>query len=296
MSHPARSTHDRPGPTQTATTASMNPTEPWMLSEKGGLNAGEEVIHGILAARRCALMNLVRSIPATAWHTPSRCSQWTVHQVVRHVRDVARIQVARLQGDGNPFGRNLFDPRTSPAQWLARSEGETPGNTVDQLASLLQCEDALFSQQAGRQQLLLVPGQLRREVHWSVAVTHSLWDAWMHERDIAVPLGLTQTPGDAEMRLMIMYSLLAAAGPAARENDHIDLALGLTGSPDHTYRIGHAGDDLYVSVATGAQPQLSGPMDTVLDSLAGRGPELANVLGASGKAVRRLALLRAQAT
>jgi hypothetical protein len=49
-------------------------------------------------------------------------------------------------------------------------------------------------------------------------------------------------------------------------------------------------------VSAGGPPQFSGPMEAVLDSLAGRGPELTEVLGASGDAVRKLALLRAVAT
>jgi hypothetical protein len=91
-----------------------------------------------------------------------------------------------------------------------------------------------------------------------------------------------------------VYSLLVAAAPAAWDHDYVDTALGLSGSPDHAYRIGHARDD--VRVSAGGPPQFSGPMEAVLDSLAGRGPELTEVLGASGDAVRKLALLRAVAT
>ncbi len=41
---------------------------------------------------------------------------------------------------------------------------------------------------------------------------HALWDAWIHERDIAVPLGLSATEEPDEVLACLRY--VAALGPA----------------------------------------------------------------------------------
>lgn len=265
------------------------------LSEVDGLSSGVEAVRQILASRRQALLDLLQNMPNSYWDMRSRCSDWSVHQVVRHVRDAAKIHVARLGGGAFPFSSSeRFDPKTSPASWMAHSEGETPRETVGQLVQIFKEEDLLFARRVGQNAPDLVPGPLRRKLHWSVSSVHFLWDSWMHERDICVPLGLTTVTGDDEMRLVTMYALLVAAAPPAWDREYVDVTLGLSGSPDGAYSVTHEGDNVYVRA--GGSPEFSGPMEAVLDSLAGRGPELSEVLGASGQAVRKLAILRAIAT
>jgi len=51
---------------------------------------------------------------------------------------------------------------------------------------------------------------------------HALWDAWIHERDISIPLGLTQPAEDDEIEACLVYAaaispaLVAAAGSTRR--------------------------------------------------------------------------------
>ena len=57
-----------------------------------------------------------------AWSAPSRCDRWTVHDVVRHVRDVSRIHASRLGGAPPPFPSDVaFNPRGAGS--LARAIG-----------------------------------------------------------------------------------------------------------------------------------------------------------------------------
>jgi hypothetical protein len=272
----------------------MNSSEPWQLSEKQGLNKGEKEVCRILADRRRLFTEVARSIPASGWDMRSRCAAWSIHEVVRHVRDVTLISVARLEQKGHPFGTTQFDPRTSPAEWMRQSDGEKPQDTLDDLELLFLREEDLFARWADAGSPAVVSGPLRRKVHWSVVSIHILWDCWMHERDICIPLGISRAQSEDELRLMVMYSLMAASAPAAWTHDYVDVALGLAGSPDGTYEVSHSSDDVYVYA--GGSAQLHGPMEAVVDSLAGRGPELGKVLGGSGDAVRKLALLRALTT
>ncbi|WP_329454581.1 maleylpyruvate isomerase family mycothiol-dependent enzyme [Streptomyces sp. NBC_01497] len=275
------------------TSAAHSPRE---LSERDGFSDGAESIHRVLVRRRRALVDRLRDVPAAYWQAQSRCSEWTMHQVVRHVRDVARIHVTRLNGDSFPFAAptRFFDPKTSPGTWLSESEGESPEETVAQLEEITGEEDRLFAARVSAHSDVVATGPLGRKLHWSVNGLHTLWDSWMHERDIFLPLGLDVETSDDELRLMVMYTLLAAAAPSARSGAYVEVTLGLTGSPDGAYRITHAEDD--VLVRTAGTPEISGPVGPVLDSFVGRGPELGDVLGSSAPAVRQLGILRAVAT
>ncbi|MEU5536017.1 DinB family protein [Streptomyces sp. NPDC020362] len=273
---------------------SMSSPEKWRLSEKDGFSGGEGGVYRVLVSRRRAFLNLIQDMPPSAWIAPSRCSDWSIHQVVRHVRDVARVNVARLEASPHPFGTIQFDPKTSPAEWMAHSEGESPQQTMNQLGLLFLREESLFLYRMRHGFPDLLPGQLRRQVHWSVTSVHCLWDAWMHERDICLPLGRAMSLNDDELRLMVMYSLMAAAAPAAWVQNYVDTVVGLSGSPDSAYHVAHSDGDVHVYA--GGSPQHKASMETVVDSLAGRGPELSEVFRSSGESVRKLALLRAAAT
>ncbi|GAA0385133.1 hypothetical protein GCM10009530_40080 [Microbispora corallina] len=72
-----------------------------------------------LTIRRRALVDLVQNMPDSCWNMQSRCSEWSIHQVVRHVRDVARIHVARLGGVTFPFSTS--GPSSAPRSDLLTS-------------------------------------------------------------------------------------------------------------------------------------------------------------------------------
>lgn len=59
-----------------------------------------------------------------------------MHDVVRHVRDVRRRPVARVQDDNAAEVPPDFDNRVTPQQWLDASAGEDPATTVAELRSL----------------------------------------------------------------------------------------------------------------------------------------------------------------
>ncbi|MGW0792726.1 maleylpyruvate isomerase N-terminal domain-containing protein [Streptomyces sp. NPDC002911] len=75
-------------------------------------------------SQRRRFVETVSAFGPAAWRAQSRCTEWSVHDVVRHVRDVAAIHVARLDGSRPPFPvRGPFHPATTPAEWLASSAG-----------------------------------------------------------------------------------------------------------------------------------------------------------------------------
>jgi hypothetical protein len=211
--------------------------------------------------------------------------------------DVAELHTDKLARRPGQSGRlDTFNPATTPLEWLAKSPARTPEETRATLCAVIDEEHRLFASRVGEGDDTLEPGLLGRELHWSVWSLHIFWDAWMHERDIALPLGLNVRSSDVELRLMILYGLLIAAAPAARAGDHLHVSLALDGSPDYSYEISNTDDDIKVTASATAPAELRGPVGPVLDSLAGRGPALTELFGSRTDAVQRLSRLRAVAT
>jgi hypothetical protein len=94
---------------------------PQRLSEKAGCGDGPGPVIEAFGAQRRRFIAFLGDLPEPAWRQPSRCSDWSVHDVARHVRDGALAHTAGLAGRPSPFGGGRFDPARTPAQWLARS-------------------------------------------------------------------------------------------------------------------------------------------------------------------------------
>src|SRR5439155_1424843 len=127
------------------------------------------------------------------WSAPSRCDDWTVQDVVAHMVGVNVFWHASVRaGLGGSPTRVLagFDPATTPAVMVAAMRELTPTEVLEQfvtsndefLGVLAELDDAgwatLAESPAGHVPIRLV-------------AHHALWDCWIHERDIALPLGLT---------------------------------------------------------------------------------------------------------
>src|SRR5688500_10649291 len=85
-----------------------------------------ELVRTVLSSQRQRLAALIRTLDDEEWSAQSRCSEWSVHEVVRHLCD-ATLRGTELLRDGRlDDGGGGFDPRTTPLAWLARSDGERP--------------------------------------------------------------------------------------------------------------------------------------------------------------------------
>jgi hypothetical protein len=185
-----------------------------------------------------------------------------------------------------------FRPASSPVEWLAVSDGEPPHQTVAELTELVVEEALLLGVTAEPAPKATSQSILRRDVHWSVWSIHVFWDAWTHERDLSSALALVPDYGPAELRMATMYSLLAAATPAARSRDYVRTIVLLKGSPDGRYEIAEDGGSVRITSSACSAEELIGPADQVLDSLSGRGPHLRELLSGPSAEIEKLALLR----
>lgn len=167
----------------------------------------------ILRQRR-RLAAILAGLGDAEWSTPSRCEQWSVQDVVAHLTGTNQFWTASIAAGlaGTPT-RYLaaFDPVTTPAQLVDGLRAIPPSEvaaryleSVDALARLLEGLD-----EAGWSTIAEAPpGHI---AVYAVAL-HALWDAWIHERDILLPLGLTPPVEDDEIAGCLRY--VAALGPA----------------------------------------------------------------------------------
>jgi uncharacterized protein (TIGR03083 family) len=243
-------------------------------------------------AQRRRFVEFLRDLPEPAWRQPSRCSDWSVHEVARHVRDGALAHTAGLAGRPSPFGGGRFDPARTPSQWLARSAGESPADTLRDLTELADRETELLTARLADADGEPGRGPFGRPAHWSIRSLHVFWDAWLHERDVVLPLGAEIRPTDVDLQLAVLYSLLAAATSASWTGQYLRTSLVLDGSPSGGYTISSVDDEIVVAAEPGATAALRAEVTTLLDSLAGRGPSPTVVLGSSTPAAEQLGMLR----
>jgi uncharacterized protein (TIGR03083 family) len=213
--------------------------------------------HPMLRQRR-RLVALLRDLPEADWHRPSRCAGWTVQDVVSHLTSTNGFWALSIRAGlaGEPT-RYLaaFDPVASPAQLVDQAQGTAVADTLADLAtSVAALEDAVGELgDAGWSMLAEAPpGHLPIRL----LADHALWDCWVHERDIALPLGLDPVVDADEVLTCLRYG--AGLGQA------FALSLGATGRgamaievTDPDDRLVVVVDDDHVRVHAGPTPDVT---------------------------------------
>jgi uncharacterized protein (TIGR03083 family) len=166
-----------------------------------------------LVRQRRRLEDLLRGLSDEQWNAPSRCGSWTVKDVVVHLAGVNRFwQVSAAAGIAGAPTRLLggFDPATTPSMMVDSLGALTSAAALDMfvssndalLATVADLDDngwvALAESPAGHVSLRLV-------------MQHALWDSWVHERDIMLPLGLAPVVEPDEVRSCLQYAAALSA-------------------------------------------------------------------------------------
>jgi uncharacterized protein (TIGR03083 family) len=266
-----------------------------VLTEKRGLTAGPEAVGGVLQRQRANFVGLLTKLAPDDWTAASRCADWSVHDVVRHVVNVAELHVALLSGspEVERFLRHgPFRPASTPALWLADSPTQTPEETLRTLSGLVERERELFQARAAGPEGPLMPAPSGRQLHWSTLSLHMLWDAWIHERDVALALGLEPESRPEDFPEVTMYGLLLAGGVGVIAGHPPATTLALRDAAEWRYEIGVDSDDVYVVAGSDREAEGHGATGEVLDSLTGREPELSRALTAPEPVLRSLGVLR----
>jgi uncharacterized protein (TIGR03083 family) len=158
---------------------------------------------------RATLANLT----AEQWQQPSRCAGWTVREVVAHLVTVNAFWNASVVAGRNGTPTRMlagFDPAASPPK------------LVDTMNALTAAE--VFEQFTATNDALLETLRALTDDEWSMpaespvghvsirlVAQHALWDSWIHERDVVLPLELTAAVEHDEAVSCLQYA--AVVGP-----------------------------------------------------------------------------------
>lgn len=146
----------------------------------------------------------VRDLDKAALGAPSRCSEWTVADVLRHSCDVDGWMQTIWAGEPLPF--SSFDPRTTPDEWVAagRSVPDTEVRDRYVASSEVMAADVDASGPERWGSPSLSPLGF---VPWWLSTMHVFYDSWVHERDVLVPLDIEPPVVDDETLPVLAYSL-----------------------------------------------------------------------------------------
>lgn len=185
-------------------------TEP--LIRLDGFSPGAVTEAAVRQRRRLAAK--LGSLSAEQWTHPSRCDGWTVRDVVVHLDSTNAFWEysirAGLRGEPTEF-LATFDPAASPAELVAAA-GDLPADVVlDRFAASTEALVRTLASMADLQWSLLAeapPGHVTVDT----LAHHALWDAWVHERDVMLPLGESPPEEPDEVAACLRY--VAALAPA----------------------------------------------------------------------------------
>jgi uncharacterized protein (TIGR03083 family) len=220
---------------------------------------------------------VLRGFGPDDWAAPTRCAEWSTHDVVRHLCDGSTIgchTVGAGTDDGTLDIGAGFDPRVTPREWLTATAGQSPDVTVGRLV-------------ATTEELIgLARGRLARgrsfdvrlpygPMDWTVLLLHYFWDSWIHERDVLLARG-SQHPADDDATFFASgYGVFIAAAVASLFGDQVRGKLTLSGGGGGLLDFDSC--DGVVTLSVSRVTTVGPPAAEVTDALAGRS-SVANAL------------------
>jgi len=199
---------------------------------------------------RRRLVAALEALTDEQWRTTTRCTNWDARGVVSHLVTVdgfwTMVLTAALARDTPTTFIRGFNPSTGTDALIAPMIDLPPDEILERFAGTTERIIATVEQ--------LGPDDwsARAEApfgHMPVQLImgHALWDSWLHERDILVPLGLTPPVESDELQVAAWYSFVvgglqggliedpAPVGPVAEQR--IDVTICFDDLPDWPVRV-----------------------------------------------------------
>jgi uncharacterized protein (TIGR03083 family) len=239
------------------------------------LDGSPAAIVGPAVRQRRRLACSLASFGSEQWAHPSRCDGWSARDVIVHLHDTNTFWTysitAGLRGDPTRF-LAMFDPVASPPQLVARSNDLSTEDVLEQFVGSTESLVGLWASLDDGDWSALAeapPGH----VSVSAVAHHALWDSWVHERDILVPLGVTPDEEADEIAACLRY--VAALGPALAMNRGVADAgmLGVTATqPDLSFVVEISNRVVVRPGTANAGLTLTGDAVELLEALSTRTP------------------------
>ncbi len=210
------------------------------------------------------------------WSSATRCEAWSVQDVVAHMVSVNDFWTASMRAglEGAPTRMmTAFDPAATPELFVAPMRELAPRAVFEKFVAsneaFLDVVEALDD--GGWAMLAESPAG---HVPIRLIAHHALWDTWIHERDIALPLGLAIPHESDEVASCLRY--VAALSPAlAIGSGHTFTAvLAVEASDPEVHFVLNVGESVAIrdDVAPGDAPCLRGDAVALVEALSLRAP------------------------
>jgi uncharacterized protein (TIGR03083 family) len=175
------------------------------------LDGPPDAILGPVVRQRRRLVEALGRLDDDQWGRPTRCEGWDVRDVIVHLDSTNSFWSfsigAGVAGSPTRF-LATFDPVASPAALVAGAPSRPPScsalRSVDRGAGHP-------ARVARRPRVALVRRGPAGHISVSAVAHHALWDSWVHERDILVPLGIEQVVEPDEVAASLAHA--AALSP-----------------------------------------------------------------------------------
>jgi uncharacterized protein (TIGR03083 family) len=239
-----------------------------VLRTEGACDFDPEHLLDVFSKQRLRFVAILQGFGPDDWAGPTRCADWSAHDVVRHLCDCNAIPAAAVTDDEMLVVAAGYDPRITPRGWLTSSANESTGATFDRFLATSEQALALARAQLARNRGLGVRLPYG-PMDWTVLMLHGLWDSWIHERDVLLRRAIEHpTDGDATF-YVTAYGLFLAAAVASMFGDRVQEQLKLGGDGGGVFDLdSRDGVTLRVNRVATAGP----PAAEVADALAGRSP------------------------
>jgi len=194
----------------------------------------------VFGEQRQRFVSILQGFGPREWAAPTRCADWSAHDVVRHLCDATAFATAAGADDRTLDMTAGFDPRTSPRRFLAASAGESPAATLGRLVAttseLLACARGRLAG-GSRFDVYLPYGPM----DWTVLILHLFWDSWIHERDVLLARGAEHPTSDDATGYAAAYGLFISAVVASLFGDPVRDTLMLGGDSGGTFDLDSRG-------------------------------------------------------
>jgi uncharacterized protein (TIGR03083 family) len=242
-----------------------------LLRTAGACDLDPQHLLEVFGEQRLRFVAVLRGFGPDDWAAPTRCADWSAHDVVRHLCDGNAIGIAAGPDDRTLDLTAGFDPRTTPRGWLTASADESPGATLSRFVASTEHMLALLHArlaQGRRFDVRLPYGPM----DWTVFVLHGFWDSWLHERDVLLARGTEHPTSDDATSYAAAYGLFISAAVASLFGDPVRDKITLGGHGGGIFDLdSRDAVTLTVTRVTTAGP----PAAHLTDALAGRRPTAA---------------------
>ena len=158
---------------------------------------------------RARFLAALEGLTEDQWAATTRCDAWSAKDVANHLVSADGFWALTLKGRANPEPTTFlrgFDPTTSPEQYIAPERKRSTPEVLDALrTSTAQLDEALAG--IGEDEWSLPSESPFGHVPVRVIASHALWDSWLHERDVLLPLGHTPPVEEDELVTAAAFTL-----------------------------------------------------------------------------------------